>query len=115
MRGLCQQTHRPPGDPAIRVAPGRQPERHPYRVLLGFRQLGEVAEHRRAKLVQCCQRQFQLGLHAGELSDPTTGGLARAVVQQRGLADAGLTTDDQHGALAAPDSVQKVIEYLSLA
>ena len=65
--------------------------------------------------MQCCQRQFPLGLDAGELSDPTAGGLARAVVQQRGLTDAGLTTDDQHGTLAAPDTVQKVIEYLALA
>ena len=114
--GLRQQTqHRQPDQEPIRDAPGRQPERDPQRVLLGFRQRGEVAEHRRAQLVQRRQRQLQLGLHAGELSDPTAGGLARAVVQQRGLTDAGLTADDQHGALAAAHTVQKVVEYLALA
>ena len=114
--GLRQQTqHRQPDQEPIRDAPGRQSERHPYCVLLGLRQLGKVAEHRRAELVQRCQRQFQLRLHTGELSDPTAGGLARAVAEQRGLADPGLTTDHQHGALAVADTVQKVIEYLALA
>jgi hypothetical protein len=95
----------------IPSAPRRQPEGHPHRVLLGFRQGGEVVEHRRAQLVQRCE----LGLHPGELSDATAGRLTRAVVQQRGLADPGLTADDQYGALAVPDAVQQAIESLALA
>jgi 3-oxoacyl-[acyl-carrier protein] reductase len=65
--------------------------------------------------VQRRERQLQLGLHAGELSDATARGLPRAVVQQRGLADPGLTTDDQHRALAATHPVKQTIECLALA
>ena len=68
-----------------------------------------------AQLVQRRERQLQLGLDAGDLSDPTAGRLPGAVVQQRGLADPGLTPDDQHGALAATNAVQQAIERLALA
>ena len=87
----------------------------PHRVLLGFRQLAEVVEHRRAQLMQHRVRQLQFGLHAGDPSYPTARGLASAIVQQRGLADPGLTTDDQCAARAVADTVQQTIEYLALA
>jgi hypothetical protein len=46
-------------------------------------------------------RQLHLGLDAGDLRDPEAGRLARAVVQERRLAHAGLAADDQHRALTA--------------
>jgi hypothetical protein len=65
--------------------------------------------------VQRRERQFEFGLHTDDLGDATTGGLSRAVVQQRCLADPGLTADDQHSAFAATDTVQQAIERRALA
>jgi 3-oxoacyl-[acyl-carrier protein] reductase len=84
-------------------------------VLLGSGKFGEVVEHWRAQLVYRGERQPQFGLDAGDLGDPTPGRLACAVAQQRGLADPGRTSDDQHGALAATDLVQEAIKCSALA
>jgi hypothetical protein len=65
--------------------------------------------------VQRRERQFHLGFDADDLHQTTARGLARAVAHQLGLADPGLTPDDQRRALAAPNTVQQVIKSLALA
>jgi len=71
---------------ALRRLATLQSERHPQSVLLRLRQRIELAQHRRAQLVQPGERQLHLGLHAGGARDAAAGGALRDVLQQRGLA-----------------------------
>ncbi len=80
-----------------------RPTRCPGRLgvhLLRFGEVFEPGEDRRAQSMDRRERQFHLGLDTFELDDQHARGLPRGVPQQRGLPDARLATDDQHGALA---------------
>ncbi len=69
----------------------------------------EMIEKWRAELVQPGERQFHLGLDAGRAHDPTSGRLPEDVVEQRGLADAGLASHDNGRASAAASVCQQPI------
>ncbi|GII94113.1 hypothetical protein Ssi02_43440 [Sinosporangium siamense] len=60
------------------------------------------------------ERQIEFGLDPGDPGDPASGGLALDVIQQGGLAHAGLAPQDEHGALAAPDPPQRLIQPVTL-
>ena len=60
------------------------------------------------------ERQFHLGLDAGELRNLEARGLACGVAQQRGLADTRLAADDQRLALTRTDPRQQSIEQRAL-
>ena len=105
------QTHHEP----VGGRPRRQPEGHPQRVLLRLRQRGQAVQHRHAELMQRRERQLHLRLDAGELNQAAPCGLARAVADQRSLADPRLTPDDQHRTLTATNAVQQGIEDLAFA
>ena len=92
----------------------RQPEGHAQGPLLRLGKGVEVAEHRRAQLVQAGVGELHLGLHAGDLGDAEAGGLAGGVAQQGRLADARLAADHQHRALSVAHVVEQLIEDLSL-
>jgi hypothetical protein len=81
---------------------------------LRLRKSLQPPEHRRAELVQARERQLHLGLHAGDPRHPEAGRLARAMVQQRRLADPSLPPHDQDRALAAADVLQQPIERSTL-
>src|SRR5205814_1445369 len=66
------------------------------------------------QLMYSRERQFHLGLDAGELHHAEAGRLACGVTQQRGLADARLAADDQRLALTRTYPRQKPIEQLTL-
>jgi hypothetical protein len=82
---------------------------------MAVRGITGAAQHRPAELVQRRERQLHLGFHADDLRQATASRLARAVAHQRGLADPGITPDDQHCALAATNTVQQAVEGFALA
>jgi hypothetical protein len=60
------------------------------------------------------ERQFHLGLDAGELRNLEACRLPCGVAQQRGLADARLVADDQRLTLTRTDPRQKLVEGCAL-
>ena len=105
-KGSQQAQHRQAHNKPVRSRLRRQPERHLQRPLLRLRQRRQAAQHRPAELVQRRERQLHLRFHTVDLDQPAARGLARAVAHQRGLADPGLTPDDEHRATAATNTVQ---------
>jgi hypothetical protein len=69
-----------------------------------------VAEQRGAELVQRCERQLHLGLHTLGAQDTRVIGACRHVVDQRGLADARLTTEHQCAAAPIARGGQQLVE-----
>jgi hypothetical protein len=59
--------------------------------------------------------QLHLGFHPEDLRDAEACGLFRGVAQQRRLADARLTPNDENAATAIPRIVQKRFERLALS
>jgi hypothetical protein len=64
--------------------------------------------------VQGRERHLQLGLDAGCPEHEHALSRRHDVVQQRGLADAGLAVDQQRPALAGADRVDHVVEHRAL-
>ena len=60
------------------------------------------------------ERQFHLGLDAGQLRNLEASRLTGGVAQQRRLADTRLAADDQHLALTRADPRQKPIKQRAL-
>ena len=54
--------------------------------------------------------ELGLGLYASQSSDAATGRARFHVVEQCGLADSGLTADDEHLALSCPRARDKAVE-----
>ena len=61
------------------------------------------------------ERELHLGLHARGARDVEARGALRGVLQQRGLADAGLAAQDQDRALARSYACQLPVQHLALA
>ena len=98
-----QQTERRQTDQqAIRRRPSTEAEDDVQRVVLGAGQGIEVAEQRRAELMQAGERELHLGLNADRSHSPEPGRVLVQVVQQRGLTDSRLAAQDQHPAPARP-------------
>ena len=90
---------------AIRCVPVPQAERDGEGVALWTRQAIEAVQERRAQLVQPGERELHLGLDARRLRDAKSRRALQQVGQQRGLAGAGLTAQDQHLTLPRPHAV----------
>jgi hypothetical protein len=60
-----------------------------------------MIQQRRAELMQSGERELHLRLNACRAGDSAVGRALQQVLQQRRLADAGLTTKDEHSALAS--------------
>jgi hypothetical protein len=104
LRDLRQQTqNRQRNQEAVWSAALRQPERHLQRVSLRSREELQATEHGRAQLMNAGERKLHLGLDARRARDATSGGALEHVIEQRGLADAGLAAQDKHGAAPRPD------------
>jgi hypothetical protein len=114
--GREQAQHRQPEQETVRWRALSQGERGPQRVPLGLGQAGRAAQHRPAQLMQPGKHEFHLRLHARRPSQPAsrTASLPGQVLQQHGLADAGVTADDQDRAVSGPDRFDHVIERLAL-
>ena len=83
----------------IRGGPFPQPEGNPQRILLRTGQVVEPAEHGRAQLMQTRERELHLRLDARRSHDAPPRRVPQQVLQQRGLADTGFASQDQHSAL----------------
>jgi hypothetical protein len=77
--------------------------------------MAQAGEHRSAQLVEAGEGQLHLGLDARGPGDPAPGRALGQVVQQRGLAHAGLASHDQHLALARVDAGQEPVQPRLLA
>jgi hypothetical protein len=110
-----QAQHTEPDQEAIRRLSGTEPERRPERIALRIRQVTEPVEQRRAQLMQAGERQLHLMLHAGRAHDAACRCPREQVVEQGGLADARLSPEHQHAALASPHTLQEPLQRLALA
>ncbi len=112
---LGQQTQdRERDEEAIRCRAVVQPERRPQRVTLRAWQPVELAEHRRAQLMQPGERELHLRLNARDPGDATLRGPLGDVLQQRRLADPRLAAQHLHRALPRPDALQLAVQCLAL-
>jgi hypothetical protein len=60
------------------------------------------------------ERQFHLRLHAGDARHLAPLCVAGQVFKQRRLADAGLTVQHEHPALARPDGARQAVKDVAL-
>ena len=72
-----QAQHGEADDEPVRSAPGCNPKATRNARCCGSGKRGDVAQHRRAQLVQRRERKFQLGFDAGDLCDATARRLPR--------------------------------------
>jgi hypothetical protein len=114
--GLCQQAEdRERQEKALRWLATLQSERHAQRILLRLRQRAELAEHRRAQLMQPGEGELHLRLHTRGSCDPASRRPVGRVFQQRRLADARLATHDQHRALPVSGLPKEGVQRFALA
>jgi hypothetical protein len=99
-RGLREQAqYRQSDQESIRRGTLGEPENDLKGLALRNRKPPQAIEHRRAELVQACERQLHLGLDADRLHDGQARRRPDQIRQQRRLPDAGLTANYQHAAL----------------
>src|SRR3954451_24707964 len=79
----------------VRSVASAQPERAAERVALRRRQLLEAIQERRAELLQSCERELHLGLDARRSCDAASRRGSEEVLEQGGLADARLATQQE--------------------
>ena len=82
---------------------------------MGSGQVAEMVQQRRAQPVQSCERELHLGLDARGPPDATSGCAFLKVAEQRGLADAGLTPQDEDAAARRAHIVDDAIEGSAFA
>jgi hypothetical protein len=99
----------------IRDFPHCETEGQTQGLLLRLRERLVLPQHRRAQLMQGRERQLQLGLDTGDLSDLAARCLAGAVLQQGSLSDPRFSTEDQHRALALVDGLERAVDLVALA
>ena len=95
--------------------PRTQPEGDAERIALGIRQTLRSVEDRRAQLLKRRERELHLPLDPDRRGRPETPPLLDRPLEQRGLADAGLSVHDQDPAVAAARSLEQAAEHLALA
>ena len=116
LRDLREEGERPESyKEAIGRVPGREAERDAQSTLLGLRKTIELAEHRRAELMEASKWELHLGLDPGDLRDPESGGPVSDIPQQRRFSDARFAPDDQDGAAAVARVFQESVERFTLA
>src|SRR3954454_8580404 len=72
-------------------------------------------EQWRAELMQAGERKLHLRLNPCDLRDVKVGRLPNRMPQQRGLADARLTANNEHSALPTARTRQQLFEQFTLA
>ena len=92
----------------------RDPKCAGQRPGLNIRQLAQVAKDRPQQFVQPGEGQVRFGLHPGRGQHRHRRGSLACVVQQRRLADPGLTPDDQGPASALAGVVQQLVDRRAL-
>ena len=76
-------------------------------------QLRAIEEQERIRVnLQRCERQLDLRFHTVDVGQSTAHGLARAVAQQRSLADSGFASDDEYRTLAPAYAIKQAVEGL---
>ena len=100
------QAHQEP----IRRVPGDQTERARERIALGGRQLIEGRHEGQDELMEGGKTELHLGLDANDPGNLHVGRGSDRVVQQRGLADPGLTAEHECAAHAFANVAQQAIE-----
>ena len=60
------------------------------------------------------ERELHLGLDAGRAHDPTPGGVREEMIEERRLADAGLTAKDERATRAGAGTGDQLIQRLAL-
>ncbi|GAA2989672.1 hypothetical protein GCM10010519_24300 [Streptomyces lactacystinicus] len=107
--GLGQQRQRGQADQiAVGRRPGDHAERRGERLALRIRQRVEAGQERAQQPVQGREAQLRLGLHPGRTDHPQVRRGLGQVVEQPGLADAGLADQDQRRAHAVADACQQL-------
>jgi hypothetical protein len=74
-----------------------------------------MIQHRRAQLMQCREGELHFRLHANHPRHPAPRGPPGQVVQQHGLAYAGLTAYHQCSALTGPYASNEPVKYATFA
>jgi hypothetical protein len=74
-----------------------------------------MIQHRRAQLMQPGEGQLHFRLHSHGPRDQAPRGPPGQVVEQHGLAYAGLTTQHQCPALAGPDAGHEPVKFAAFA
>jgi hypothetical protein len=83
--------------------------------VLGLRQPLPDVEERRTQLLHRCERELHLSLDPDSPGDPELRSSLDRVLEQCGLADAGLAMHDQHAATPGAHAVQQPVEHVALA
>ena len=99
----------------VRRRAGADAERGPQRIVLRPRQPVEVIEQRCAELVQPGEGQLHLRLHAHRAGHPTPLCPVDQVVQQHGLAHAGVAAHHQRPALTGTNRLDEAVEHVAFA
>ncbi len=74
------------------------------------RELVQQWQQRGAELVEATEGDLALGLHAPGREDPHRRGPGTGVVEQPGLADAGIAGDDQHATVSDPGPGKQLLD-----
>jgi len=100
---------------AVRRIAGCETQSDPEGDLLRLGERTEPVKQRAAQLVQPGVRQLHLRLDARDLSHPNARRPLGGVTQKRGLPNARLATDNEHGTLPAAHLIEHLIQPRKLA
>ena len=106
--------NREPDEKRARRRPAAESEGDAERVPLRIREPLEELEDRRAELLQRRVVELHISFDARGPNDAKTVARLDRVVEQRGLADAGVSVHDKYGAVAAPGGIQQPLEHRAL-
>ncbi len=101
-----RQAHQKP----VRWRTVRHPERRAEGTPLRCRQPVQMIEEGQTQLMYSRVRQFHLGLHARCTRDATRNNPVGQVIQQRGLADTGLSPQHEGSALPGTYGIDELVE-----
>jgi hypothetical protein len=110
-----QVQHRQADEEVVGRRPGSQAKGGRERVALRLGQPRKVVEHRGAELMERGEGQLHLRLHARDPDQPQVRGRPGHVVQQRALADPGLTADHDDAAPPRAELMQEPVEQLAFS
>ena len=109
-----QPEDRQPDEQRVRRLPGAESERDGKRIALRLREPLHEVEDRRAQLLERRVRELHLPLDADRPQDAQLAPLPQRLLQQRGLAGAGLAMHDEDAAVPAARSPEQPGEDLAL-
>ena len=110
-----QAENRQADEERARCCAAAQAERDAERLALWFRELIGEVEDRRTQLLQRRVVELHLPLDTGGSNDQEVLAGLDGALEQRGLADAGVSADDEDGAVFVARGVQQPLEHRPLA